>query len=578
MEGKVLKDRWRLLEKLDGEGPAVSYRAIDEKTGGQCVVKTLFVPDSKGWDEAEAFEREARTLRHLRHPRIPAYIDYFSEDEIRYFLVREYAPGKSLNEWMADGRRFAERDVRNIALSMAETLTYLHSFSPPVVHRDVSPGNIVLDADGTSRLIDFGSARERPGNVAESSVAGTFGYIAPEQAGGMEVPASNIYSLGVCLVYLLSRIPPLEMEEEDGRLQFRHHVNVSEPFARILEKMTAPSVKNRYGSASELLSDLIGLDGRTRNFAFGKRWSCGCLAAATALACAVGLAAVMYIFPPPPKSRRPPAESPQPSAESPRPSPQSPQPPAESPRPPVSSVAPRAAKGKKGGLVAYFPFDVSLADESFGGRTAVAFSEPEFVPGAKGQALRLDGRTACLEIVPAIVLPDDLTVSAWIMPRKSLEPNSAHTIFSVRDQCDSSWRGWNQVNFRIFRYGPDDLLYFGVEKTDSCSGGSNGDRYVAPEPNFAGLLDRWTFVAVTVRSNSSEHRRTNMYIDGERVRVDMIYNAPTRSAFSASRRYRAFVGCLDGSILHFDGCLDELRVYDRDLSFEEIEEIRAARE
>ena len=246
--------------------------------------------------------------------------------------------------------------------------------------------------------------------------------------------------------------------------------------------------------------------------------------------------------------------------------------------PPVSSVAPRAAKGKKGGLVAYFPFDGSLADASGGDRTAVAFSEPKFVPGAKGQALRLDGRAACLEIVPAIVLPDDLTVAAWIMPRKSLEPNSAHTIFSVRDQCESSWRGWNQANFRIFRYGPDDLLYFGVEKTGSCSGGSNGDRYVAPEPNFAGMLDRWTFVAVTVRSNSSEHRRTNIYIDGEEVRVDMIYNAPTRSAFSASRRYRTFVGCLDGSILHFDGCLDELRVYDRDLSFEEIEEIRAARE
>ncbi len=277
MEGKVLKDRWRLVEKLGGEGPAVSYRAMDEKTGGQCVVKTLFVPDSKGWDEAEAFEREARTLRHLRHPRIPAYIDYFSEDEIRYFLVREYAPGKSLNEWMADGRRFAERDVRKIALSMAETLTYLHSFSPPVVHRDVSPGNIVLDSDGTARLIDFGSALERPGNVAESSVAGTFGYIAPEQAGAMAVPASDIYSLGVCLVYLLSRIPPLEMEEEGGRLQFRPCVNVSEPFAGVLEKMTEPSVKKRYGSASELLSDLIGLDGRTRQFAFGKRWSCGCL-------------------------------------------------------------------------------------------------------------------------------------------------------------------------------------------------------------------------------------------------------------------------------------------------------------
>lgn len=275
----VVKNRYELQKRLGKGSFGTAFLAIDRNTQRPCVLKQFSIQRVDDWKTLELFEREAKILKHLKHPNIPAFLDAFVIDGKRhrnYFLVQEYVQGKSLAQWIAEGRHFTAEEAHKIALKLFNVLNYLHRFSPPLIHRDIKPQNILLTEDNQVYLIDFGSVRNRLKPGDGSTVVGTFGYMPPEQTRGRTVPASDIYSVGMTLIHILSHIPPSDMEEQRLQIKFQEHVNVSKAFRRILEKMVEPQLKKRYENASDVRKDLraIGSSSQaTMRFQEIKKWS-----------------------------------------------------------------------------------------------------------------------------------------------------------------------------------------------------------------------------------------------------------------------------------------------------------------
>lgn len=261
--GEVIATRYRIESILGQGGNGITYAAEDQKTGKQVALKALSLRRLTDWKALELFEREARVLSHLNHPKIPAYLDYFQVDEKgeRYFyLIQEIAPGKSLAALVESGWRATETEVRLIAAQILEILCYLHGLTPPVIHRDIKPQNIIRRADGQVFLVDFGSVKDtyRSTSVGGSTVVGTYGYMAPEQFLGQAVPATDLYGLGATLLFVLTHTSPANMPQHRLKINFRSLVNISADFRKWLEMMLNPIVEERFATAREALAVLRG--------------------------------------------------------------------------------------------------------------------------------------------------------------------------------------------------------------------------------------------------------------------------------------------------------------------------------
>ena len=263
----LLDGRFEVGEKLGEGGFAVTWRGLDRRTGKPCVIKELSLRNVNDLKTVELFEREARVLAHLSHPRIPPFLAFVTSQsavETRLYLVQGHVEGRNLAELIRSGKHFTEREVIEIGLQVARILEYLHGLSPPIVHRDIKPSNILLDAHGQAWLVDFGAVRDKVLHEIMSeggapTIIGTYGYMPFEQFQGRAEPASDVYSLGVTLAYLLSHKDPHEMEGEAGRLDFRPHLRISKGFEKVLWRMTEPRLAARHASGAELAKDLEAL-------------------------------------------------------------------------------------------------------------------------------------------------------------------------------------------------------------------------------------------------------------------------------------------------------------------------------
>lgn len=155
---------------------------------------------------AELFEREARFLIKLDHPHIAKVFDHFTENN-RSYMVLEYIRGLDLRQLVKQNGPQPEPLVLRWAKQIAEILTYLHSQDPPIIHRDLTPDNLVRREDDTITLIDFGAANEFVGN-ATGTMVGKQAYIAPEQLRGKANLSSDIYALGGTMYFLLTGKDP----------------------------------------------------------------------------------------------------------------------------------------------------------------------------------------------------------------------------------------------------------------------------------------------------------------------------------------------------------------------------------
>jgi serine/threonine protein kinase len=263
----LLKDRYEIREKLGEGGFAETFLAHDRETGSACVLKILSWKDIPDWKVIELFEREARVLSQMKHAQIPHFIEFFTEEiesGTKIVLVQEYISGKNLAESIRAGKHYREKEVIEIGLQVTDILEYLHGFSPPIIHRDIKPSNLLESDDGELHLIDFGAVRDKVLHHQKTeaggfTVVGTYGFMPFEQFQGQAVPASDIYSLGMSMITLLSHKEPHEMELTGSFLDFEPYLNVSANFRDVLKKMIAHRVEDRYASAAELRKDLEAL-------------------------------------------------------------------------------------------------------------------------------------------------------------------------------------------------------------------------------------------------------------------------------------------------------------------------------
>ncbi|WP_158542570.1 serine/threonine protein kinase [Lujinxingia litoralis] len=243
------------LQRLLGEGGfGATYVALDLESGRDVAIKVLHLERIEDWKALELFEREARVLKHLDHPRIPDYIDFISAESTgQAYLAQELARGQSIGELLRDGRRFTEAEAKEVARQVLEVLVYLGGLRPQVVHRDLKPDNLLLDGDSIS-VVDFGAVREVARKLGHhSTVAGTFGYMAPEQLMGRASPASDLFALGMTLIHMLSGVSPDTMEQRRGKPLFREQCVISEGFADLLDQMIEPIMEDRFDSAERCL-------------------------------------------------------------------------------------------------------------------------------------------------------------------------------------------------------------------------------------------------------------------------------------------------------------------------------------
>ena len=260
--GDIIRDKYRIVGILGAGGSAVTYEAEDLTQPDLSVaIKVLSFVQTKDWKLVELFEREAKVLKNLHHPRIPEYLDYFAldtEKDRQFLLVQELIPGKSLGDLVEQGWYFQEQEVKDIAQQVLEILTYLHSFQPPVIHRDIKPHNIIRTEAGEIYLVDLGAVQDAYRNTLTrgATFVGTIDYMSPEQLRGHASFASDLYSLGCTLLYLLTRRSPSELPLQRMKISFRSSLKISEQFADWLDTILEPALEDRFRSTDEALKRL----------------------------------------------------------------------------------------------------------------------------------------------------------------------------------------------------------------------------------------------------------------------------------------------------------------------------------
>jgi serine/threonine protein kinase/Tol biopolymer transport system component len=254
---RLLAGRYRMGHLLGSGGFGAVYFATDERLNRPVAIKVCSTRRLAAHEAAEAadlFQREALTLARLRHPGLTAIWDYFNQED-EWFLVMEYVPGDTLRERLRSaGGPLPLAEALDYANQTCQVLSYLHTQHPPIVFRDLKPGNIMITPDGHVKLIDFGIARLfSPGKTADTVQFGTPGYAPPEQYGGQTEPRSDIYGLGVVLHQMLTGHNPAS---SPFRLPPARVLNpaVSEALERLIVDATAYNIDHRIGSAGKFCS------------------------------------------------------------------------------------------------------------------------------------------------------------------------------------------------------------------------------------------------------------------------------------------------------------------------------------
>ena len=260
----LLKEKYRPIHPIGKGGFGRTFLAVDEteSSKSRCVIKQLYLETQNSLilkKATQLFLQEAARLNDLgNHPQIPSLIDHF-EQQKRLYLIQEFVEGQTLTQELNQKIRFEETEIWEVLQDLLPVLKFIHDRK--VLHRDIKPANIMRRrSDRQLILIDFGVAKVITDSALfrTGTAVGSPEYMAPEQTKGKALPASDIYSLGVTCIQLLTGMPPLDMFDPlNNRWAWRDFVTpdrqVSDRLGRILDKMLKPSVSLRYQSVGEIL-------------------------------------------------------------------------------------------------------------------------------------------------------------------------------------------------------------------------------------------------------------------------------------------------------------------------------------
>ncbi|MBK8222599.1 MAG: serine/threonine protein kinase [Candidatus Obscuribacter sp.] len=246
--------RLKIIRQMAFGGFSAIYLAQQDEVE-TVVLKEAVVPNSTDpalRDKAIAYlKNEAGILCSLSHPDIARVLDFFVEDD-RHYLLLEHIAGQDLRQFIKQNGPQSEARVTAWAKTLSSILNYLHGQNPPVVHRDLTPDNIVLKNDGTIKLIDFGAANEFLG-TATGTLIGKQAYIAPEQLRGKTNPASDLYALGGTLHFLLTGQDPVPLAVSRPKELVPE---ISQSLSDLVGRLTAFESRERISDVAVLQAEL----------------------------------------------------------------------------------------------------------------------------------------------------------------------------------------------------------------------------------------------------------------------------------------------------------------------------------
>ncbi|AFY36482.1 serine/threonine protein kinase [[Leptolyngbya] sp. PCC 7376] len=267
-ESLLLNGQYRIVELLGQGGFGRTFKAIDEEHPQKkyCAIKQFLPQQVQAKEKViELFEQEAKRLQTLgNHNQIPALYDYFQVGD-RQYLVQEFIDGKNLAQELEELGKFTAADITKLLKELLPVLRIIHRRQ--VIHRDIKPENIIrrtptkATEKSTLVLVDFGASKHATETTLgkTGTMIGSAAFIAPEQVRGKATFASDLYSLGVTCIHLLTAIAPFDLlDTGDNKWVWQDFVDkkFDPKLTRILNKLLEPATNRRYQQADDVLEDL----------------------------------------------------------------------------------------------------------------------------------------------------------------------------------------------------------------------------------------------------------------------------------------------------------------------------------
>lgn len=250
--GSVLEEKYEVIKVLGKGGMGTVYLCKNMRLGNFWAIKEIKKDNNINIDILS----EPNILKKLNHHGIPRIVDIFYKDNNLY-MVEDYIEGKTLKQYVEKTGTITTKEACNIVLSICDIISYLHSFNPPIIYRDLKPSNIMITPSGKVVLIDFGISKTYRADKAVDTIAlGSNGYAAPEQCGlGKSCRQTDIYGIGMVMYSMVTGktvLTGLEPFVEES-----YNSNLEKDFKRIIQKCIRNEIHDRYYSIEELREEII---------------------------------------------------------------------------------------------------------------------------------------------------------------------------------------------------------------------------------------------------------------------------------------------------------------------------------